>query len=203
MENVNVLDNFTYMQERVEPAVASVGYYKTLLANGVIAELSATAHAGIIQYNFTSGEESHILVDVSHMLPSSGEAQHLQFYSNGFLARSPDGTKYQGHGVYRGGFSSREYLSIPTFLILLSERNPGPDAPVYFCAEFDTAPEQVQLFSGQYSDPYWPNNTLPSFKPPVTGFNSTPVNLHTQGTMCSSPPSQKINAHLRTAPTSL
>ncbi len=43
----------------------------------------------------------------------------------------------------------------------------GPDAPVYFCAEFDTAPEHVQLFSGEYTDPYWPNSTLPAFEPPV------------------------------------
>jgi putative alpha-1,2-mannosidase len=112
LKNVNVLDNFTYMQERVEPDVASVGYFKTSLANGVIAELSATAHAGIIRYNFTSGDERHILVDVSHMLPSSGEAQHSQFYSNGFMARSTDGTRYQGYGVYRGGFSSREFFFI-------------------------------------------------------------------------------------------
>ena len=109
LESVNVLDNFTYMQERVSPDVASVGYYKTSLANGVIAELSATAHAGIISYNFTSGNEIHVLVDVSHMLPSSGEAQHSQFYSNGFLERSPDGKMYSGYGVYRGGFSSRKF----------------------------------------------------------------------------------------------
>jgi hypothetical protein len=46
-----------------------------------------------------------------------------------------------------------------------NERNIGPDAPVYFCAEFETTPEQVQLFSGEYTDPYWPNSTLPSFTP--------------------------------------
>jgi putative alpha-1,2-mannosidase len=117
LKNVNVLDNLTYMQERVEPDVASVGYFKTSLANGVIAELSATAHTGIIQYNFTSGDERHILVDVSHMLPSSGEAQHSQFYSSGFMARSPDGTRYQGYGVYRGGFSSREFIFNLSLLI--------------------------------------------------------------------------------------
>jgi putative alpha-1,2-mannosidase len=111
LENVNVLDNFTYMQERSELDVASVGYYKTALANGVTAELTATAHAGIIQYNYSSNTtERHILVDVSHMLPSSGEAQHSQFYANGVLQRSPDGSKYQGYGVYRGGFSSSKSL---------------------------------------------------------------------------------------------
>lgn len=110
LEGVNVLDNFTYMQARSELDVANVGYYKTVLANGITAELSATAHAGIILYNFLSNTtERHILVDVSHMLPSSGEAQHSQFYANGFLERTPDGSKYQGYGVYRGGFSSSEF----------------------------------------------------------------------------------------------
>lgn len=51
--------------------------------------------------------------------------------------------------------------------LIANELNPGPDAPIYFCAEFDTTPEQVQLFSGEYTDPYWPNSTLPSFKPPA------------------------------------
>jgi putative alpha-1,2-mannosidase len=113
LEGVNVLDNFTYMQERTTLDVASIGYYKTQLASGVTAELSATDHAGIVQYQFPENSEKHILVDVSHMLPSSSEAQHSQFYSNGFLTRSPDGSKYQGYGVYRGGFSSRKLLRYP------------------------------------------------------------------------------------------
>jgi hypothetical protein len=50
---------------------------------------------------------------------------------------------------------------------LLKRENIGPDAPAYFSAEFDTTPENVKLFSGEYTDPYWPNSTLPSFKPPV------------------------------------
>lgn len=109
LEGVNVLDNFTYMQERTTLDVANVGYYKTSLQNGVTAELSATNHAGIVQYTYPKNTERRILVDVSHMLPSSGEAQHSQFYSNGFIARSSDGSKYQGYGTYRGGFSSRKY----------------------------------------------------------------------------------------------
>jgi putative alpha-1,2-mannosidase len=44
------------------------------------------------------------------------------------------------------------------------KQNLGPDAPVYFCAEFDTKPEEVKFFSGQYTDPYWPNSTY--FRPP-------------------------------------
>jgi hypothetical protein len=116
LENVNILDNFTYMQERTELDIATVGYYKTVLANGVTAELSAAAHAGIVEYSFTGGDGRYILVDVSHILPSSGEAQHSQFYSNGYFERSPEGRRYQGYGVYRGGFSSRKWSLTWTIL---------------------------------------------------------------------------------------
>jgi putative alpha-1,2-mannosidase len=30
---------------------------------------------------------------------------------------------------------------------------------VYFCSRFDTIPSNYQLFSGPYTDPYWPNTT--------------------------------------------
>jgi putative alpha-1,2-mannosidase len=36
---------------------------------------------------------------------------------------------------------------------------------VYFCAKVDTVPEEVKFFSGQYTDPYWPNSTI--FRPPI------------------------------------
>lgn len=51
-----------------------------------------------------------------------------------------------------------------------------PDYPVYFCAEFDTVPEKVQLFSGKYTDPYWPNST--EYWPPSgpTFTNAASVN---------------------------
>lgn len=144
LENVNVLDNFTYMQERSELDVASVGYYKTVLGNGVTAELTASAHAGIILYNYSpNATERHILVDVSHMLPSSGEAQHSQFYANGFLERSPDGSKYQGYGVYRGGFSSRKSYCNPisSFSIMKTEVGSVQD-PMH---QFTSAPSSISF----------------------------------------------------------
>lgn len=45
---------------------AKVGYFKTQLKNGVTVELSASRHAGIMEYSFPQGEK-HILVDVSHV----------------------------------------------------------------------------------------------------------------------------------------
>ncbi|TAQ84344.1 hypothetical protein B7494_g7330 [Chlorociboria aeruginascens] len=147
LDGVNVMNNFTYMQNRTEVDKASVGYYKTVLANGVTAELSATNHSGIVQYTYSAGTERHILVDVSHYLPSSSEPNKGQFYANGYLERSENGTTYQGYGVHRGSFGDR------------------PNTPIYFCADFDITPEEAQLWSSQYTDPFWPNNTM--FRSPV------------------------------------
>jgi hypothetical protein len=75
-----------------------------------------------------------------------------------------------GYSVYRGGFTDRKSRNR---LITSTNDNPGPDTPMIFCAEFDTVPQSVQLFSGHYIDPYWPNSILPSFAPPVFTNNSS------------------------------
>lgn len=43
-----------------------MGYFKTQLKNGVKIELSASRHAGMMQYSFPAGEK-HVLVKVSHV----------------------------------------------------------------------------------------------------------------------------------------
>ncbi|KAI0004864.1 glycosyl hydrolase family 92-domain-containing protein [Xylariaceae sp. FL0662B] len=140
LSGVNVLDNLTYMQPRAVEDIASVGYYKTHLQNGVTAEMSASMHAGIIRYEYPKeGGERYILVDLSHYLPSAGNKQ--QKYSNGKLERSEDGTWYSGYGVYREGWGW------------------GGDYRVYFCGRFDTQPSESLFFSGKATDPYWPNTT--------------------------------------------
>ncbi|KAI9168100.1 glycosyl hydrolase [Paramyrothecium foliicola] len=139
LEGVNLLDNLTYMQPRSEHDVAEVGYYKTSLRNGVTAEMSANMHVGIIKYQFPSEGSRHILVDLSHYLPTRGKES--QWYSNGVLEQSEDGSWYSGYGVYREGWSL------------------GGDYKVYFCGRFDTSPDEAKLFSGKYTDPYWPNTT--------------------------------------------
>ncbi|XXH03797.1 hypothetical protein Hte_010203 [Hypoxylon texense] len=146
LEGVNVLDNITYMQPRICEDVAQVGYYKTQLQNGVTAEMSASMHAGIMKYTYPEDADGRfVLVDLSHFIPSTGKKE--QWYSNGKLERSDDGTSYSGYGVYREGWAW------------------GGDYRVYFCAQFDSAPSQSQLFSGKATDPYWPNTTdvKPSF----------------------------------------
>ncbi|KAI1400032.1 glycoside hydrolase family 92 protein [Hypoxylon fuscum] len=140
LEGVNVLDNLTYMQPRVFEDVAQVGYYKTQLQNGVTAEMSASMHTGIMRYTYPQDADGRfVLVDLSHFLPSTGKKE--QWYSNGKLERSDDGTLYSGYGVYREGWAW------------------GGDYRVYFCARFDSTPLKSQLFSGKATDPYWPNAT--------------------------------------------
>ena len=105
LEGVNVLDNLTYMQPRDGNDTASVGYYKTNLASGVTAELTASHHAGLFKYSFPSTGGKYILVDISHHLPTQDEQAGTQFYSNGQLDVSPDGSMYSGSGTWRGGWN--------------------------------------------------------------------------------------------------
>ncbi|PNH26422.1 hypothetical protein BJF96_g10285 [Verticillium dahliae] len=102
-------------------------------------------HSGIMKYSFPSSGNQHIIVDLSHYLPTRGKES--QWYSNGRIELSDDGSWYTGYGVYREGWAL------------------GGDFKVYFCGHFDTAPTNVELFSGMYTDPYWPNATdvQPSF----------------------------------------
>ena len=74
LQGVNVLDNLTYMQPRVGNDSASVGYYRTHLQNGVVAEMSASQHAGIMQYTYpATADGKYILVDLSHYLPANDD----------------------------------------------------------------------------------------------------------------------------------
>jgi len=106
LENVNLLDNLTYMATRQGNDTASVGYFKSTFQNGIVTELSASSHTGFLQYTFPGKEDGHILVDLSHYLPSYGGGSQSQFYSNGEITVSADGKRYQGYGVYRGAFSN-------------------------------------------------------------------------------------------------
>lgn len=62
--------------------------------------MSATEHVGIIKYSYGTEGSKYILVDVSHYLPSNGETQFAQFYSNGRVDLLEDGS-YSGYGVWR------------------------------------------------------------------------------------------------------
>ncbi|KAL2838781.1 glycosyl hydrolase family 92-domain-containing protein [Aspergillus pseudodeflectus] len=131
---VNILDNLTYHQPRIGQDTASVGYFKTQLQNGVQIELSASRHAGIMQYRFPHGEK-HVLVDVSHYLPGSPFDPNGQFYVGGEIQLHESGQSYSGYGTYIGGW------------------NNGAPFTVYFYGEFDIKPESAQVFRGPNTDP--------------------------------------------------
>lgn len=92
---VEVLDNTTYWQDRVGNDTAEVGYFKTSLKNGVVAELSASRHAGIIEYAFPEGEK-HVLVDVSHYLPQASGGNSVQDFLGGQIDIQEGNTIYTG-----------------------------------------------------------------------------------------------------------
>ena len=112
LDGVNVVDNLTYMQPRAGNDQASVGYFRSTFENGLVTELTATSHVGFLQYSIPrDASGSHILVDVSHYLPSYGGGNQAQAYSNGEIQLSQNGS-YTGWGVYRGAFSHIDRKSV-------------------------------------------------------------------------------------------
>ncbi|KAL7271945.1 hypothetical protein RUND412_005265 [Rhizina undulata] len=121
-----------YSVARAEDDEAEVGWYKASLSNNVTVELAASRHAGMIRHTFADtvdGGERSILVDVSHVLPCSRGQGLEQHYVEGGISVKQDG-KYQGYGVYNGGW------------------NRAKNWTIYFCGEFDTQPEKVRTFPG-------------------------------------------------------
>ncbi|EMC98467.1 glycoside hydrolase family 92 protein [Baudoinia panamericana UAMH 10762] len=134
LATVNVLDNTTYWQQRVGNDTANVGYYATKLESGVSVQLSASRHSGIMEYAFPAGDK-HILVDLSHYLPSETGGSDVQFYVGGEMDLQPGGQIYTGYTTIGGGWSESAPMT------------------VYFCGEFDHAPDQANAFSGRLTDP--------------------------------------------------
>lgn len=143
---VNLLDNRTYSQPRaVAQDTAHVGYYSTRLLNGVAVELSAARHSGLMQYSFPAGGK-HILVDLSHYLPSEVGGYTVQQYLGGSL--DIDGAEYWGSGTYGAGW------------------NEGAPYTVYFCGSFDTAPLRSRAFTGRNTEPMVRYHTFSDEGPP-------------------------------------
>ena len=89
-------------QERRANDSAEVGYYKAQLNNGIDIEVAATAHAGMYQYSFAGGD-NHVVVDVSHVLPSFRGLGWGQGYAGGGFELTEDG--YIGSGIYNNGWN--------------------------------------------------------------------------------------------------
>jgi putative alpha-1,2-mannosidase len=114
-------------QNRSVNDTGEVGYYKSSLANDIVVELAATAHAGMYQYSFPSDNNS-IVVDVSHVLKSYRGLGWSQGYAGGAFDLTETG--YTGHGIYNNGW------------------NIAPDWTIYFCGHFNATPTSRKTFSG-------------------------------------------------------
>jgi putative alpha-1,2-mannosidase len=112
LEGVNLLDNMTYMQPRVGRDLARIGLYRTKLANGVQVDLSSSMHAGLIQYLFPQAGEKHVMVDLSHYLPTQDDHMSSQFYVNSFMDLTGDKNTYSGYGTWKGGWNQGTSNSI-------------------------------------------------------------------------------------------
>ena len=122
-------------QNRSVKDTAEVGYYKSSLASGITVELAATAHAGMYQYSFPSGNNA-VVVDVSHVLKSFRGLGWSQGYAGGAFELTKNG--YKGYGIYNGGW------------------NVAPNWRIYFCGHFDQQPTSIKTFTGH-------NETLSSY----------------------------------------
>jgi len=112
---------------RAFPDQVSVGYYKSLLSNGVTVELAGTDHAVVYQYTLPQRLRPKIVVDVSHVLPSYRGLGWGQGYAGGSFETFSD-RHYEGHGTYNNGW------------------NLSPDWTIYFCGKFDQAPMGTRIF---------------------------------------------------------
>jgi predicted alpha-1,2-mannosidase len=115
---------------RASPDITSVGYYKAFLGSGITVELGATSRAGFYQYTFPAGNQSNVVVDISHVLPSYRGQGLSQHYLGGNITTSS--VHYEGYADYDNGW------------------NRAPDWRIYFCAFFEAdTPATVSTFVGQ------------------------------------------------------
>ncbi|KAJ6037187.1 glycosyl hydrolase family 92-domain-containing protein [Penicillium herquei] len=125
------LSNITVSRSGTD--TGSVGYYKAETGDGVEVELSASKRAGIYRYNFPSGSTGNVLVDVSHVLPSSRGQGLSQHYRGGNITVFSDG-HYEGAGVYDNGW------------------NEAPDWTIYFCGYFDSTATSNKTYTATGAD---------------------------------------------------
>jgi len=97
--------------KRDRPDEGQVGYYKSSLESKVVVELAATNHAGFYQYTFPQGEQSSVVVDVSHVLQSFRGMNWGQIYGGGAFTIAQDG-HYEGSGIYNKGWNIGESASL-------------------------------------------------------------------------------------------
>ncbi|OHF01485.1 glycosyl hydrolase family 92 [Colletotrichum orchidophilum] len=126
---------------RARPDETELGYYRAFLGSGVVVELGASERAGMYQYTFPGNDSSsdgsrtprnHIIVDVSHVLPSyRGQGLGQKYLGGGIeVIDGSDGFHYEGYGSYDNGW------------------NRAAEWKVYFCGSFDQPPSSYKTFLG-------------------------------------------------------
>jgi len=126
------------------------------LENGVSVELSGARHSGIMQYTYPENAQKHVLVDVSRYLPDEKGGYSVQVFLGGEIKLDESGKQYTGYGTWGGGW------------------NEGAPFTVYFCGEFDTAPDQAKTFRGRNTDPMQRYHTISNepYQQPTFGNDS-------------------------------
>lgn len=118
-------------------------------------QITAANHSGIIRYTFPSADrlDSHILVDLTHVLPGFGSQDYTQKWSGGEIHIADDAKSYHGRAAYTGGWAQ------------------APIHTLFFCANFSNEqPNSKQPLSRTFSWPYYPF-AIPS-KPALRTYKS-------------------------------
>ncbi|KAI7354556.1 hypothetical protein KC320_g3327 [Hortaea werneckii] len=136
LDSVNLADNTTYWQNRsMGVESAQVGLFQTTLLNGIEIDITSTAHTGLLKYRFPvdtdvaprndlstpavqseasddgHGDDAHVLVDLTHVLPGYGTFAYSQKFLHGdlHLRTGANGSpSYLGSATYTGGWSQPE-----------------------------------------------------------------------------------------------
>ncbi|KAI7221102.1 hypothetical protein KC352_g16275, partial [Hortaea werneckii] len=157
LDSVNLADNTTYWQNRsMGVESAQVGLFQTTLLNGIEIDITSTAHTGLLKYRFPvdtdvaprnnlstpavqseasddgHGDDAHVLVDLTHVLPGYGTFAYSQKFLHGdlHLRTGANGSpSYLGSATYTGGWSQPESQTL------------------YFCGNFTSPNGNLQLSS--------------------------------------------------------
>jgi predicted alpha-1,2-mannosidase len=109
---------------------ASVDYYRTRLTRyDTLAELTATRRVGFHRYTFPANPDSHITVNIAHLLSHGNGAESQQFLGGKVSVLSDH--EVTGMGRYRGGW------------------NEGGEYRVYFYLIADKASQHAQTWAGR------------------------------------------------------
>ncbi|TDZ51832.1 putative secreted glycosidase [Colletotrichum trifolii] len=125
---------------RAQPDETELGSYKSYLSSGATVELGAAEKAGLYQYTFPREREgfrdadsngnNHIIVDVSHVLPSyRGQGLGQNYLGGKIEVKQGEDFHYEGYGYYDNGWNRAE------------------EWKVYFCGYFDR-PVSFKTFLG-------------------------------------------------------